>query len=76
MVAIFFAPEGIPPWSGEYDLRFWLIAAPVGAATWCAAAKVLVRAAPQEPLEGQFIRSGADPFPFQPCKLPPTIVES
>ena len=45
VVAIFFAPEGIPPWGEGYDLRFWLFAAPVGAATWYAIVKVLVRAA-------------------------------
>ncbi len=47
--ALFFASEGIPPWSdlakGDLDLRFWLFAAPIGAATWYALVKVLVRAA-------------------------------
>ena len=45
VIALFFDAEaGVPSWGNAYDLRFWLFAAPVGAITWYAIAKVLVRA--------------------------------
>ncbi len=45
VTAMFISPEGVPPWGEDFDLRFWLFAAPVGAASWYASVKVLVRAA-------------------------------